>query len=176
MSSPAAIVTIYEALRKLALDPLADRLGVNLIELADRYMLGPDLYGQTTSPAPTLNCLVVSPLTPVENVGDAAQRLKRIEQPLQVAFVFKRGDLSLSDVAEKFAAPLHEVLMSSQLRRLGNLKLSDTKGREVGHVTALHCGEPDFFPPDNDDLYPAGLACFTLEVRVSYVRLFHTDD
>ena len=166
----SCVVDIYEKLRELALDPIADTLDVQHIELADPYLLGPDIFGSDT-----LNALVVSPLTPTTNYGDGTQHMKKIEQPYQVAVVFKRGDMALSDIVQRYATPLHDCLEQYELRRLGNLSLYNTAGKNIGHVVNFLVDEPDFFPPDNDDLYPGGLACFTIQVQVNYLKILDTD-
>lgn len=164
------VVEIYEAMRNQCLIPAQAGLDVNYIDLADYYRLGPELSDRIARMGKQkgLNAVIVSPLSPEESSADASHRLRKVVQPYEVFFIWKRTDTDLKDAIEKYADPLHDVLCAEQVRRLGNLKLHDASGNKVGHVTAVDVSVPDMDPPDNADLYP-NLACCSIRVEISYV-------
>jgi len=171
------VVEIHDALADLVLRPIADKLGVKHIDFADPYLVGPELGNRVKrlGPQDGLNCIVVSPMPPQDDPADAAKQTKRVEYPLDIYFIFRREGAELRDIVQRYVNPLHDELEKIQLQRLGNLKLYNARGRQVGHVVNFGVGEPNLFPPDNDDLYPFGLAAFTIGVQVNYIRVCDPD-
>lgn len=168
------VVDIYNKLHDLVLLPVSEALGVNLIDLSDPYLIGPELGNRIKrlGPQKGLNCIILAPLNPMFTDGDAAAYTKKIEYPMNIYFIFKRGETTLKEIVLKYANPLHDALEQHTVRRLGNLRFKNQKtGKDIGHVVNFVVGEPDFFPPDNDDLYPDGLGCFVIPVKVNYIRV-----
>lgn len=169
------LVQIYRAIKSTCLDPNQPGLGVNYIDFADYYRVGPELGDRIArlGPQEGLNAIIVAPLAPDEEPADAAKRLRKVTQPFDVFFIYKRENegvqTDLVDIIEKYADPLHDVLCAEQARRLGNLKLTNAGGDRVGHVVGFDVFVPNTDVPDNDALYPLGLACFTIRVEVHYI-------
>ena len=171
------IVDIFEVLRTRCFDKLPADMGINHVELSDPYTVGPELR---TGRA--LNAIIVAPMEPTVNPADAAQMTKRVELPLLIYFIFKRGNVTFRDVIERYVDPLHNVLEQYELRRLGGVQFygrannPGERGKLVARVVNFRVDEPNLFPPDNDDLYPLGLACFTIPVQVNYIKVMDTDN
>lgn len=168
------VVPIYERLRELVFDKLPESFNVHLIDLTDPYHIGAELHDRLKRLGPQngLNAIIVSPLEPEEDIdGDAGQWTKTVVLPLLIYFVYKRGDTTLAEASDRWADPLQEILDAEEVRRLDNFELRDRRlNKKVGHVINFIVGEPNFDPPDNDDLYTMGLACFTIGVQVRFIK------
>ena len=172
------LIQLYDAIKTLALSAATQTaLGIKYIDFADYYRVGPELGDRIARMGPQegLNAIIISPLSPEETPADAAKRTRRITQPFDIFYVWKRvnGDVQveLRDVIEKWADPLHDILCSEQLRRLGNLRLQDGSGQYVGQVVGFDVSLPNVDVPDNDALYPIGLACFSIRVEAYYITV-----
>lgn len=169
------LVELYEAIRNNALLPSQDSLNIKYIDFADYYRVGPELGDRIArmGPQEALNAVIVAPLAPEETPADAAKRSRQVSQPFDIFYIWKREtegvQVDLRDVIEKWADPLHDVLRSEKMRRLNNLRLTDGAGHPVGHVVGFDVSLPNVDIPDNDALYPIGLACFAIRVEVYYV-------
>lgn len=171
------ITTIFDRMRTLVIDRLPSTFDVHHAALRDPWYLGPelmrDIEGAQQAGDSFLNAVVVSPGQPAHEIADASEQTQAWVQPLDFYFIYRRGP-SLYDVAQHWADPLHEILCQHQLRRLDDLKFYDTLGRKTGHVVGFNVGgSPDLYAePDNNALYPLGMACFSQRIEVeSMVQL-----
>lgn len=171
MASPVA--QFYDEIVSRAIAPAQQSLGINHIELADYNAVGPELGDRISRMGRQhgLNAVVLVPTTPEEDDHlDAARRGRKVTQPFDLFFVWRRNGTTMRDVIDKWANPLHDSLCASQMRRLGGLRLMDALRRPVGHVTGVDVSYPDLDPPDNSALYPH-MSCFSIALRVSYIAL-----
>ena len=169
------LIQLYDAIRKTALDPAQANLDIKYIDFADYYRVGPELGDRIArmGPQDALNAVIVAPLAPEEMPADAAKRTRQVTQPFDIFYIWKREvegvQVDLRDVIEKWADPLHDVLRTEKMRRLDNLSLTDARGKRVGYVVGFDVSLPNVDVPDNDALYPIGLACFAIRVEVYYI-------
>lgn len=173
------LVSIYDRLYDLCFKPAQQQLNIGSVDIADVYRLGPELGDRVKrlGPQKALNVVVVVPRPPTDDAPASADgRTRKVAQPLDIYFVWKRADVEMRDAIQKYADPLHDLLTQEQVRRLGNLRLHDASNNNVGHVTNFSVGVPNLDPPDNDDLYPIGLACFSIGVEVSYIHILDVDN
>jgi len=165
------VVKLYTAIADLALRPAQERLRINYIDLEDANRTGVEFGDRVKrlGPQRALNAVIVSPMTPEEQPADAARRNVLVVQPFNVCYIYKREPTTeLKDIVEQWADPLHDVLNAEQMRRLGNLTLTDAAGNRIGHVDGFVAFLPDFDSANNAMLYEVGLACFDIRVEVSY--------